>query len=181
MICESCHQNLATVHLTEIVQKYKKETHLCEECARTKGVPYKNQLSVKEFLGGLAGGAKKDAEPPVVAPAATPAAPAPAEFAEPCPHCGLTFAEFRSTGRLGCHNDYEHFGRGLRPLLEKIHGSVQHTGRVPARVGARIERQRLIGALQRDLSQAVEREEYERAAELRDKIRGLEQQEGKPK
>ena len=182
MICESCHQNLATVHLTEIVQKYKKETHLCEECARTKGVPYKNQLSVKEFLGGLAGGgssSKKEADPPVVS--ASTSAPA-LEFAEPCPNCGLTFQEFRSTGRLGCHNDYEHFGRGLRPLLEKIHGSVQHTGRVPARVGARIERQRLIGALQRDLSQAVEREEYERAAELRDKIRGLEQQqEGKPK
>jgi protein arginine kinase activator len=181
MICESCHQNLATVHLTEIVQKYKKETHLCEECARTKGVPYKNQLSVKEFLGGLAGaaGGKKEADPPVVASSA--AAPAAPEFAEPCPSCGLSFAEFRSTGRLGCHNDYEHFGRGLRPLLEKIHGSVQHTGRVPARVGARIERQRLIGALQRDLSQAVEREEYERAAELRDKIRGLEQAGDKPK
>lgn len=172
MICESCHQNLATVHLTEIVQKYKKETHLCEECARTKGVPYKTQFSVKEFLGGL--GAKKESEAPVLA------APASSELGEPCPTCGLSFDEFRKTGRLGCHNDYEHFRRGLLPLLEKIHGAVQHTGRVPARVGDRVERQRLIAALQRDLSQAVEREEYERAAELRDKIRGLEQQVEEP-
>jgi protein arginine kinase activator len=185
MICESCHQNLATVHLTEIVQKYKKETHLCEECAKSKGVPYKSQFSVKEFVGGVG---KKDAEPPVVGlPGALPGASAPVaaqsatlEFAEPCPSCGITFAEFRSSGRLGCPTDYDHFKRGLVPLLEKIHGAVQHTGRIPARVGARIERQRLIGALQRDLSQAVEREEYERAAELRDKIRGLENQQVAP-
>lgn len=171
MICESCHQNLATVHLTEIVQKYKKETHLCEECARTKGVPYKTQFTVKEFLGSVASKGEAPSDTPV---AATPAPPT-GELAEPCPSCGITFADFRSSGRLGCHADYDHFKRGLLPLLEKIHGSVQHTGRVPARVGARIERQRLIAALQRDLSQAVEREEYERAAELRDKIRGVEQ------
>lgn len=171
MICESCHQNLATVHLTEIVQKYKKETHLCEECARTKGVPYKTHFSVKEFLSGLGG--KKEAEAPVLA------SPVSSELGEPCPSCGLTFEEFRKSGRLGCHNDYEHFRRGLLPLLEKIHGAVQHTGRIPARVGDRVERQRLIAALQRDLSQAVEREEYERAAELRDKIRALEQQQQK--
>lgn len=172
MICESCHQNLATVHLTEIVQKYKKETHLCEECARTKGVPYKTPFSVKELLG--AAGDKKEAEAPVVA--ALPAG----ELAEPCPSCGLSFSEFRASGRLGCQNDYDHFKRGLLPLLEKIHGAVQHTGRIPARVGDRVERQRLVAALQRDLGQAVEREEYERAAELRDKIRGLEQQVEEP-
>lgn len=170
MICESCHQNLATVHLTEIVQKYKKETHLCEECARTKGVPYKTQFTVKEFLGNVS-----NKEPAADTPVAATPAPITGELAEPCPACGITFADFRSSGRLGCPSDYDHFKRGLVPLLEKIHGSTQHTGRIPARVGARIERQRLIAALQRDLSQAVEREEYERAAELRDKIRGVEQ------
>ena len=71
MICESCHQNLATVHLTEIVQKYKKETHLCEECARTKGVPYKTQFSVKEFLGSVSNKSEPATEPL----AATPAPP----------------------------------------------------------------------------------------------------------
>jgi protein arginine kinase activator len=166
MICESCHQNLATVHLTEIVQKSKRETHLCEDCARTKGVPYKTQFSVKEFLGGVAPGKTEEA----------PAAASGPDPFEPCPTCGITFKEFRASGRLGCPNDYKHFERGLRPLLEKIHNASQHTGRVPSRVGQRIERQHLISALQRDLSQAVEREEYERAAELRDKIRALESQ-----
>ncbi|MCO5328268.1 MAG: UvrB/UvrC motif-containing protein, partial [Solirubrobacterales bacterium] len=117
-------------------------------------------------LAGAAG--KKEPEPVVAAPTG--------ELAEPCPSCGTSFSDFRASGRLGCPNDYDLFKRGLVPLLEKIHGAVQHTGRIPARVGARIERQRLIAALQRDLSQAVEREEYERAAEVRDKIRSLEQQ-----
>lgn len=166
IICESCHQNLATVHLTEIVQKYKKETHLCEECARSKGVPYKTPFSLPEFVGGV-----KKAEAATQAPP-----PVPAELAEPCPSCGTSFQDFRQSGRLGCPTDYEHFKKGLVPLLEKIHGATQHTGRIPERVGSRVERQRIIAAYQRDLSLAVEREEYEKAAELRDKIKKLEQE-----
>jgi len=188
MICESCQQKLATVHLTEIVQKYKKETHLCEDCARSKGVPYKAQFSVKEFLGGLAKDVSEADAEEAEAPAevASPSSPAkaaaaaegqPAEKAtsEPCPVCGITFSEFRASGRLGCHHDYEHFKRGLIPLLEKIHHASQHRGRVPSRVGERLERERLLTDYEKDLSEAVEREDYERAAELRDRIREIEE------
>lgn len=179
MICESCNQNLATVHLTEIVQKYKKETHLCEECARERGVPYKANFSVKEFLGGIAGPQPEQAasEP---APAEAPA-PRPEGAGEPlgpCPSCGLTLADFRATGRLGCHHDYAHFRASLVPLLEKIHGTSQHTGRFPSRMGQRIERDRLLEGYRKELQRAVQREDYERAAELRDKIRKLENLEG---
>lgn len=178
MICESCNQNLATVHLTEIVQKHKKETHLCEACAQQKGLPgkdfvsaAKSQFSVKEFLGAIQGGPAKGQ------PAAEAALPA--GLAEPCARCGLPFSEFKATGRLGCPGCYEHFRAGLVPLLEKIHGTTpQHVGRMPSNVGARVDREKLIAAFQRDLTLAVEREEYERAAELRDKIRALEQAEG---
>lgn len=169
MICESCHENQATVHLTEIVQKTKQETHLCEQCARDKGVTYSNEFSVKDFLGGLA---KK-----VKAPegAAAPAQP-PEPKTPPCPSCGITFAEFRQTGRLGCHRDYEHFESSLVPLLRKIHNStnVQHTGRVPSQVGARLDREKRITGLRIELEEAVARENYERAAELRDQIQTLE-------
>ena len=174
MICESCHQNLATVHLTEIIAKQKKELHLCEDCAREKGDVFKGQnFSVHEFLGGLAEGGKKKspekkaegtAAKPKVAPPETP----------PCPACGLTFAEFKASGRLGCFNDYEHFKKELLPLLEKIHGATQHTGRVPSSVGQKLETQKVLTALRKDLNLAIQREEYERAAELRDKIKSLE-------
>ena len=93
---------------------------------------------------------------------------------DPCPACGLTFAEFRSTGRLGCHHDYEHFRGNLRPLLEKIHGRTQHQGRVPSRIGERLQREQQLASLQEALSEAVGKEDYEQAAELRDQIRALE-------
>ena len=167
VICESCQQNLATVHLTEIVQKFKKETHLCEACAESRGVPFKPQFSVKEFLGNLGKGAE-------AAPAPAKAAPAPAaEQAEPCPACGITFSEFKSTGRFGCWRDYEHFRKGVVALLEKIHGSTQHRGHVPQRLGERMEREKQVAGFQRELAQAIEREDYERAAQLRDKIKAL--------
>jgi protein arginine kinase activator len=124
-------------------------------------VSYSSEFSVKDFLGGLA---KK-----VKAP--TQQTPQPAD-PEPCPSCGITFSEFRQTGRLGCHRDYEHFEAQLLPLLRKIHNdAVQHTGRVPSQIGARLERERKVTELRGELEQAVAREDYERAAELRDLIR----------
>lgn len=176
MICESCHQNLATVHLTEIVAKQKKELHLCEDCAREKGDVFKGHFSVHDFLGGLADAAKKK-----TAEKKEPAKPkAPVIETGPCPACGLSFPEFKASGRLGCFNDYEHFKKELLPLLEKIHGATQHTGRVPSSVGQKIETQKVLTALRKDLNLAIQREEYERAAELRDKIKSLETAGGSP-
>lgn len=174
MICESCQKNLATIHLTEIKDKRKVEKHLCEECADSQ-TPFGSlgeaastdeaaageAFTVEGFLGGMQQEPAKPAKPPVVVP-------------DPCPACGLSFAEFRSTGRLGCHHDYEHFRANLRPLLEKIHGRTQHQGRVPSRIGERLQRQRQLESLQQALSEAVGKEDYERAAELRDQIRALE-------
>jgi protein arginine kinase activator len=178
MICEACNQNLATVHLTEIVQKAKKETHLCEECAREKGVTYSAQFSVKDFLGGLAKkglkAAKAAASPPVDAPKPAPPEPAAPEPAA-CESCGITFAEFRQSGRLGCYRDYAHFREQLLPLMRKIHADeVQHTGRVPNHIGEQLERERQLTAYRKELEEAVTLENYERAAELRDLIKSLE-------
>ena len=172
MICESCHQNSATVHLTEIVAKQKKEFHLCAECARERG-DFKGTFSVKEFVGGLAESSKKKAAEKAGALVPKPDRPKLPDVG-PCPACGISFEEFKRTGRLGCANDYEHFKKELLPLLEKIHGATQHTGRVPSRVGERADAQKVLAALRKDLSVAIQREEYERAAELRDKIKTLE-------
>jgi protein arginine kinase activator len=185
MICESCHQNLATVHLTEIVAKQKKELHLCEDCAREKGDVFKGNFSVQDFLSGVADASK--GKPPLAKKAADAVEALkdlkekdkekrakPAVEVGPCPACGLTFPEFKASGRLGCFNDYEHFKKELLPLLEKIHAATQHTGRVPASVGATIETQKVLTALRKDLNLAIQREEYERAAELRDKIKTVE-------
>lgn len=171
MKCQACQQKPATVHLTEIVQKSKRETHLCEECARDKGVSFTHSFSVKEYLGGLSKDEAEDEPAVPPAPAASPEAP-PERF-PPCPSCGLTYEQFRQTGRFGCAEDYTHFRAALMPLLEKIHGKRSHTGRVPDRIGERLEHQRRLAQLQQALEAAVEAENYERAAELRDAIATL--------
>ncbi|HVY61553.1 MAG TPA: UvrB/UvrC motif-containing protein [Planctomycetota bacterium] len=175
MKCEACDKAQATVHLTEIVNKKKRELHLCEECAREKGVSVKAVFSAdlaekphaKAAGAGEVTGAIEKAQPSALQRVDDLASTS-------CPVCGLTFAEFRASGRLGCANDYMAFKKGLVPLLEKIHGSVEHRGKVPAHVGERIERQRKVAELRQKLNAAIQKEEYEVAASLRDEIYKLE-------
>jgi protein arginine kinase activator len=91
-----------------------------------------------------------------------------------CPHCGITFREFRQKGRLGCPQDYDFFATELEPLLYSIHGRKDHSGKRP-RAGARSGQQHSeLLRLKREMQVAVEREDYESAARLRDQIRNLE-------
>jgi protein arginine kinase activator len=89
-----------------------------------------------------------------------------------CPVCKISFAEFRTTGRLGCANDYRAFEAELRPLLDNIHGSTKHVGRAPHQQGAGPNTHLL--ALRKELQTAVGEENYERAAQIRDEIDRLE-------
>lgn len=162
VMCERCNENKATVHLTRIEQKKKREFHLCETCARQQGVlSVKGGFSVQGFLDELAeSGTTKS----------TPAAPK----TPPCPSCGLTWATFRTTGRLGCPEDYEHFQSELVPLIEKIHEKSQHVGKVPATLSERLDRRQLIAGLRAEQERAIAEENYEKAAELRDRLALLE-------
>ena len=91
-----------------------------------------------------------------------------------CPECGMTLAEFRSKGRLGCPHDYEVFAAHLKPLLLRVHNAAQHRGRLPGQdEGTRRRRQRL-SDLRSKLEAAIREEAYESAAQLRDEIQELE-------
>lgn len=161
LICEICKKNPATVHLTEIRNNEKREEHLCEECAQQKGVSLKPAtLSVASILPTLIGDKLTE------------------EFRElmdqTCPTCGMTYKEFRSKGRLGCPNDYDVFKKGLEPLIERIHGHIQHIGKAPKETGRRMSREGEILKLRQELKRVIKKEEYEQAAEIRDKINKLE-------
>ncbi len=91
-----------------------------------------------------------------------------------CPRCGLQYSSFKETGRLGCSECYTAFQFQLRPLLRRIHGDTRHRGKTPAHGSAGAERSRQIQRLHDDLQRAVEREEFEKAAQVRDEIRKLE-------
>lgn len=158
MKCQFC-DSPATVHLTEIVQEgnRKRELHLCERCARRHNLlptqPAAPQIDLKALLQLLVG----------------PLAPAdPAALT--CPACGLQYGEFRAEGRLGCPADYDAFRANLEPLLERVHRSVRHAGKVPARF-RRQAREAEARELRRQMHAAVAAERYEEAARLRDLIR----------
>lgn len=154
-LCDSCHENEATVHLTEIVDGVKHEVHYCELCAQQQGVV----LSAPSLLGNLPGGGPEGAGDPDLL----------------CTGCHLTYKEFRQRGRLGCARCYEAFKEGLIPLLERIHGSSQHLGRAPEESGDHLKAERQLIELRRELARVIQREEYEQAARIRDRIRKLEE------
>ena len=158
--CDSCGQP-ATIHLTEIVDGKKIEKHLCEDCASAEGITVKANVSIMQLLEDF-----------ILQTASGQ------EFSElKCDVCGMTFAEFRQHGQLGCPNDYEAFSEPLAVLLERTHeGASQHIGKVPHRAADSQKRQTSILRLRAQLSEAVAAENYERAAALRDKIKELEEQ-----
>ena len=96
-----------------------------------------------------------------------------------CDGCGITWAEFRQGGLFGCANDYTAFEKDLTPLLQRAHeGATHHIGKVPTRRGGTgvpaAKRQVDVSRLRKELQRAVEAEDYERAAKLRDQIREAE-------
>lgn len=128
MKCDKCDSE-ATVHEVRIESGKRREQHLCEQCARSQGVgPVQvgtpiTQLLSGQFLTQLTPGAP-----------APQTGPASARAAQPCPGCGLTYAQFRNNGLLGCQKCYDVFEGQLGPLLARAHeGGTQHTGKSPRR------------------------------------------------
>jgi protein arginine kinase activator len=156
--CENCNEHDATVHYTEIEGSEKREIHLCEDCYHKKAAPVQKMVDLAEILKSLLHGHAAAKETGAAAKAL-------------CPTCGISLAEFRASGRFGCPNDYRVFHDAIAPLLEKIQHGGRHVGSVPARAGVALQRENELIRLRRELERAVQREEYEEAARLRDRIR----------
>jgi protein arginine kinase activator len=162
MQCQVCKQNSATIHLTEIVEGQRSETHLCESCAQKQGVAIKAQIPINELLSSLL------STQPEAGPTAL------AKTGQSCPHCGMTFEKFRQSSLLGCPHDYEVFDKQLTPIIEKSHaGHTEHRGKIPARTPPDERKQLELLRLRQELETALKSEDYEAAAELRDKMKDL--------
>lgn len=163
MFCDQCREREAVIHLTQIVNEQVTTLHLCEKCAAEKGVESPGSVA-KTPLGSFLAAMGKG----------TDQAPAPPS-GEVCARCGGTFQDFRETGRLGCSDCYRTFESPLRDLLRRLHGSTHHLGeryaeRDPAAALAREQ----AAELREQLRLAVETENFELAAELRDRLRVVE-------
>jgi protein arginine kinase activator len=160
MLCDSCRERDAVVHLTQIVDNAVSVLHLCEKCAAERGVETTVAMPKPSPLGDLIQSVHQQ----------LPTAPAEAGR---CTFCNASLRDFRSSGRLGCAHCYKAFEASLRELLRRVHGSSRHVGRrydAPAS-GSPDERLTLLGELRDRLRRAIESEQFELAASLRDKIR----------
>jgi len=171
MTCDLCSKNEATVHLSEVINDQTRELHLCEQCAREKAAEAAGLFSTsgEQLLGGGLAELLGSLTDLGKLAAGTPGA------ALSCPQCGLTYEDFRKSGRLGCGKCYEAFHRVLAPLLKRIHGSTQHSGRTPPAQKAKpAQLQDELAQLKEQLKAAVAAESFEEAVRLRDRIRALE-------
>ena len=162
MVCDQCHERDAVVHRTQIVDAAVTQVHLCEKCAAAKGV--ETTLAVQQHpLGDILQAVQQQA-------ATT------SEDAASCDFCGASSRDFRATGRLGCPNCYDSMERSLRELLRRLHGSSRHVGQryEPPVSDLTTFKPDTLHDLRDRLRRAVEQEQFELAAELRDRIRVIE-------
>lgn len=163
MLCQRCGKKEATVHLTKIVNGEKTELFICEDCAKETGqIPFNGNdpFSFQNLLAGI------------LNPELNSFSGIESELR--CNRCGMSYKEFTQQGLFGCAYCYDTFDNKLDPLLKRIHGSTRHNGKVPKRRGGTLRVKREIEELRQELQREVERENFERAAELRDKIHDLE-------
>lgn len=163
MKCQNC-EKPATFHITDLTGDELLALHLCADCAKDYLQPDTPEQSAPTLTGVLEQQLKLE------------------QTAEDlkeldsriCPICGISFYEFRQSGRLGCPHDYSFFGSELEPLLVNVHGDNVHVGKRPVRGSHDTEAQTEVIRLRREMKEAVENEDYERASELRDRIRTIE-------
>jgi protein arginine kinase activator len=159
MLCDICKKNVATVHLTQMVEGKTKKVDLCEACSKEKGVDDPTGFSLADLLLGL--GAAQEIEQ----------AGAGGEIK--CPHCGFTQADFKKAGRLGCSECYKVFAEGLESLLKTMHKGTRHVGKVPQVFRQSQDLQDKLKSLQKKLEKAIANEDFETAANLRDELKAL--------
>lgn len=167
MKCDSCGKENANIHMTSIVNGVKEEHHYCQQCANQKeqgqgsmfssmfdDTFFNNQFFANVMYPQSALGNSK---------------------LSACPQCGMTISAFNHQGRLGCDKCYEAFQQHLVPLIKRIQGSTSYEGRLPQRGAEALKIEQTIKQLRNDLIQAVKQEQFERAAQIRDEIKSLEQ------
>lgn len=176
MLCSMCKKNEANVHITKIINGKKEEYILCQDCAKQfnnldkfsliNNSSFMPHFSVQNILTGMLDyindGVKTNNSSSVT-----------------CKFCGTTYDEFKQKGTLGCDKCYEYFKPIVMPIVKRVQGNIEHIGKIPKKSGKEIINKKNLLSLKMDLQKCIAEEEYEKAAEIRDKIRNLEKEGGK--
>ncbi len=159
MQCCVCKEKPATVHLTQIVGDKMQKLDMCDECAKAKGINDPASFAMADLMLGL--GASQELDQSAAG----------AELK--CLRCGFSQADFKKSGRLGCPDCYKTFAEGLAGLLKTMHKGTRHIGKAPEALRASRENTDRLKLLQKKLAKAIDSEDYEAAAALRDEIKSV--------
>lgn len=162
MLCQQCNQRPANVQIVQTINNQKSVMYLCEACASAKQDPLIDYpfnmgnllTSIMENIYGISQMPVKEKSPV-------------------CSNCGMTFEEFKSKGKFGCANCYNAFGPRLVPIFRRLHGSNAHNGKFPAKKGIGNMAEKELINLKSKLEECIRNEEYEKAAEIRDRIKEI--------
>lgn len=162
MICQKCHHNLASIRYAEVIHGRVSHLMICSNCyeqmcqGSTTGFEIAGPAPAPKSLKRQTIGFNIDA------------------LGQACPACGYALRTLLETGRAGCANCYSAFGEALAPVISERHGALLHKGKAPKMSGGREQTRALLQSKRSILRSALEKEDYEEAARLRDEIRGLE-------
>lgn len=168
MLCQICKKKEATITITKVVGEQKTEFHLCKDCAAVFSDKISifplPQFNINDLLAGLLKAIDLYNKEEGIVPAKE----------IKCKNCGLTYEEFKQSGKLGCSVCYHDFRDQLTPLLRRLYGSSEHVGKIPRRARGKLNKIKKIKQLRKELREVVIKEEYEKAAKIRDEILKLE-------
>jgi protein arginine kinase activator len=171
MLCDNCNQNDANVHITKIVNGVKHEMNICDKCAKelqgfniNESFNFGPSFSFQNILSGI-----MDYMSP------TPQINKSQELV--CKNCGTAYNDFKKYGLLGCSECYKSFSPTINPVIKRVQGNTEHTGKIPKKLGKDIMEKRRLSKLKEDLQKAIASEEYEKAAQIRDMIKSLQNNE----
>lgn len=162
MLCDNCKKREATVRYEENINGEKKKVNLCTVCSKELGIlshNFMDNMLFSFFDEPISIGYEKIKE-------------------EKCSKCGYTFSDYAKTGVLGCNECYKTFEGKLLPILKKLHGKSYHVSvekNTKEKKETNKNGKKEIVDLKQELNKAIEKEEYEKAAVIRDKIKALEE------
>lgn len=164
MLCQNCKRNDARVHVKRIVSGESAEIHLCTACATALGLSDSaaSFSPVRDIFGNIFSSSENKTSGRLMR----------------CETCGFSFEDISETGRPGCPDCYRVFLRKLRPALGKLHGRAVYKGKIPSAVSVSAKKEEKIEMLKKQLTEAVEAQQFEQAAVLRDEIKRLSEKEG---
>lgn len=162
MLCENCGKREATTHIKQVENGQANQYHFCNECARSLG--YDDifgdfSLNLSELFSNFFGDNTLQL----------------ADKTDRCEKCGCSFNDIVKSGRVGCADCYRKFYDKLLPSIQRIHGKASHLGKIPANPNKkkRPTKEEIIDKLNSDMQKAVEQQNFEEAAILRDRIKQL--------